>query len=213
MLVDFDHVQTIEGTLFQHALHQVDELVGSPLQKAVQVSAEIVLNRGVFDFLEMLVVELFGFDLVFEGGPLPFVEGQKAEHEAVQHQAEGPDVDLWRGLGVTDQELGRHVLQAAAVDVLHPDAGDRPENAEIHNLKLDALDIQVATLVVHRRRIDHDVLVLHVPVDYLTIVAVVDGVQELHEQRVGRALLENALLLAFPQVVELATFEVLHHDY
>ena len=149
----------------------------------------------------MLVVEHFSFDLVFQGGSLPFVEGKEPEYEAVQHQTEGPDVDFWCGLGVTDQQLGRHVFQAAAVDVLHPDARDRPENAEIHHLQLHALDVQIAAVVVHGRLVDHDVLVLHVPVDDLAIVAVVDCVQELHEQRVRRPLSENALRLAFPKVV------------
>lgn len=111
-----------------------------------------------------------------------------------------------------NQKLGRHIFQATAVDVFHPNAGNGSENAKVDHLEFYAFDIQIAAFIINWRLVDHDILKFHISVDYLTVVAVVNCIQELNEKLICLSLRKNTQFLFLPKVVEFAALEVLHHD-
>ena len=49
--------------------------------------------------------------------------------------------------------------------------------------------------------------------NYLAIMAIIDGVHQLNKQMIGIPLRKSPHRLALPEVIELAAFEVFHYDY
>ena len=130
----------------------------------------------------------------------------------MKHEAKGPDVDLRRRLDVPEQQLRRHVPYASAVYILLFHARNRSENAEIHYFELDLGYVQLAISQIRGGLSKHNVLVLHVSVDDLAAMAVVDGVQKLKEKLVAVLLTKLTIVLRFPEVVQLSSSQILHHD-
>lgn len=138
---------------------------------------------------------------------------QPADDHGVQHEADGPDVNLGRGLGLALEKLWGHVLQTATVDVFHPKAGNGAEDSKVHNPEVYARHVKLSLVVVQRRLREHHVLKLEVAMDDLARVTVVDGIQNLGKHVEGVSLVEDTAWLLAPELVELPSFEVFHNNY
>ena len=160
----------------------------------------------------MLIVQLLHYDLFLQSKSLTAVERQEAKHHAMQHQAQGPDVDLGSRMHLPLEELRSHIPQAPTVYVLHPNPGNGTENSKVHYFQLHVLELYLSFLVVSRWLGQHHILELHIPVDNLAVMAVVDGTEQLIEQVVGLPLSELSIRLCFPELIQFSAFKVLHHD-
>lgn len=118
MLKDLSHTDSLGGIFIKHFEDQLSALFAE---------AQLLPIYSNFLFNDHLP------QLFFIGRP----EGQHTDHQPVEHHADAPDIDFGRRLGVAQQHLWRHVLQAPSVTLFPGIPPVCPKNPKVHNFQLN----------------------------------------------------------------------------